>query len=274
MRSRSSARAPARLRDMLNIFRGELTAVVGAGGKTGTMNRLAREFKYRGVIYTTTTALLVPEELPFRLKIVKKAGAFREAVREYGKNPGKSSTADSEMLVIGSGLVRARPGSERRMKLKGVDQNWTAEVSDELSSLVMLVEADGAASHSIKFPADHEPALPAGLDNLLVVQGAAAAGRELSSPHCFRSHLQRSRRYASLALYRELFAGDCGYGPYLRGSHESHLILSQLEGEKRDFFRRLCFELKRYRRGSPYSRYLALNYRTGSVGLHTGSFQG
>ncbi len=242
------------LKNLWALNRGEITAVVGAGGKTGTMNLLAREFNYSGVVYTTTTAVLLPDDIPHRLEIVESLEDLQSSLRNY-RNAVQSDQRSRRILVVGQKLQAAPPGSARPEKVLGLESSWLSSLAGELQDLKVLVEADGAASHRIKAPAEHEPVIPRLSDNLLVVQGASALGRKLKSPHCFRADLVKNnqqisrrskslqpvRRRVSLKLYHQLFAGRPGYGGFLANYSSSQLILSQCP----DYFYKICRRLNR-----------------------------
>ena len=57
-------------RDALGVARGEMISLIGAGGKTTTMFRLAKEMRDQGckVLVTTTTQILKPTKPMVRRK--------------------------------------------------------------------------------------------------------------------------------------------------------------------------------------------------------------
>lgn len=236
------------LRDLWSLKRGEITAVVGAGGKTSTMNILAREFKFSRVIYTTTTAVLLPENIPCRFKVVDSAEDLQGAVERYKNvshqnNPGR-------VLVVGKKLIPAHPGSRAKKKLIGLEKRWLNSLVGKLSNIKVLVEADGANSHRVKAPAEYEPVIPNESSNLIVIQGGSALGRKLHSPHCFRAKLIKANfKYADVKkrinfkLYQQLFVGRPGYGRYIHKFPNSRLVLTQCNRSLFRFCRRFDREL-------------------------------
>ena len=176
------------LRDIWSIERGDMVAVVGAGGKTAIINRLAREFGFSGVIYTTTTAILLPGDLPGRFRAAADEQKLRSLLKKYADG------SREEMLILGRGLKRQRPGAERKLKVIGLNKELVSAIKNFPASFLILVEADGAARHSGKLPADHEPEVPSCSDHVILVQGAASLGSRPCSPHLFRSELLEKHR--------------------------------------------------------------------------------
>lgn len=126
-----------------------IIAIVGAGGKTSLMERLAKEYsagKYH-VAITTTTQII--------------AGRDFDLVRYYGKD-------------IGGGKL-GFPGSGSFQKIC-------------LENQYVLVEADGARHRPVKIPNDTEPVIPDGCERIIVVMSSFALGRPFSEI-CQRAEL-------------------------------------------------------------------------------------
>lgn len=114
-------------------------AVVGGGGKTSLIFRLAEELLIQGqkVIITTTTHMAYEPSKPFALH--GDASAVREALSsqgmviaaEYDSSTGKISSLSSQ-------------------KLKGLTEYGA----------ILLIEADGARRMPVKIPEDWEPVIP------------------------------------------------------------------------------------------------------------------
>ncbi|MBR5970759.1 MAG: putative selenium-dependent hydroxylase accessory protein YqeC [Lachnospiraceae bacterium] len=126
-----------------------ITAVVGAGGKTSLMERLAEQYAAKNipVAITTTTKIASRKD--------------RGLIRYFGKEiaPGKL----------------AFPGEEVFRKL-------CAEYP------YVLVEADGARHHPVKIPNDTEPVIPEDTERIIVVTGCFALQRAFGEI-CHRSRL-------------------------------------------------------------------------------------
>lgn len=130
----------------LNITpsRHRLIAVVGAGGKTTFIYRLADELKSRGlrVAVTTTTHMA------------------REGM--YGFTP------------LGNGFEGE--------KIIGFSPEVPRKFLQEYD--VVLVEADGSRRLPFKVPAEHEPVLPLGVDLVIGAAGASAIGQPFEKACC------------------------------------------------------------------------------------------
>lgn len=121
-----------------------VTAIIGSGGKTSLLYRLADELKDGGsVLVTTSTHILPPEHLP----VYTRTGRVR-----------------------GVCCVGAPCG----IKLKAPEQSF-----EELAGLAdfVLVEADGSAHLPIKAHASHEPPIPPNANNRILVVGVSGLNR-------------------------------------------------------------------------------------------------
>ncbi len=165
-----------RLRDALLLVEGGgVVSLVGAGGKTSLMYRLARELAGTGqtVLTTTTTRIYPPATdqcgvcilAPTVEQILQRtAGALREH-RHITAAAGRS--AESGKL---SGLAPQE-----------IDRLWVSGVFDWI-----IVEADGAAGRPLKAPAAHEPVIPSCSGWLVGMAGLQAMGKPLADQWVFR----------------------------------------------------------------------------------------
>ena len=99
------------LREALDVRRGEMTALIGAGGKTTTMFRLARELREEGqkILLTTTTKIFKPSKPHVdRLFLVEQIDALAE-----------SCAAIPAPVIIGAGSAVSEDG-----KLLGLPAPW------------------------------------------------------------------------------------------------------------------------------------------------------
>lgn len=120
----------------------KVIALIGAGGKTTTMYRIAHCLTEIGkkVICTTTTHILKPKEkYPFP--------------------------------VVGT------PMKDNPEKLSAISDEEYQKICKEYD--VVLVEADGAKGMSIKLPASHEPVIPKNADLVLCIASMAALNKPL-----------------------------------------------------------------------------------------------
>ena len=156
------------LREALAVGAADVVALVGAGGKTTAMFRIARELAEAGErpVVTTTTKILVPER-DGRLRLVVEAGRA-ELLRTI------AATVDSAIPV--AAVATTDDG-----KLAGIPPGWVADLAALPGVTHVLVEADGAARHPIKAPREGEPVIPSAATLVVGVVGAEAIGARLDS---------------------------------------------------------------------------------------------
>ena len=146
--------------DRLQITRG-VTALIGGGGKTSLLYRLADELRTRGsVIVTTSTHIWPPAHLPF-------------AEHADGVN---------DILCVGTPCDSG--------KLAAPAQSFS-----ELAALAdfVLVEADGSAGRPLKAHLPHEPVVPENAGQVICVLGLSGFGKPIE----IAAH--RPERFAALA---------------------------------------------------------------------------
>lgn len=165
-----------RLADALGVTRGDVVAVVGGGGKTTAMFRLAREVVDAGgrAITTTTTRIfgaqiaLAPAHVPAALATRERVAAALDAhghVLVVGKTDPESGKADGVALDLFRSL-----------------RAWFPEAC-------IVNEADGSRMRPFKAPAAHEPVIPAETTLVVPVVGADVLGRTLDAEHVHRPEL-------------------------------------------------------------------------------------
>ena len=140
--------------------------MVGAGGKTTLVYRLAAEARDAGltVLVTTTTHMGTLAESTTGPVLV-------EAESKVEADLVRALATEGRATVLGR---RVRPD-----KLEGL----APERVDALAARadVVLVEADGARGRSLKVPAPHEPVIPASTTLVIVVAGLDVLGRPLDA---------------------------------------------------------------------------------------------
>lgn len=137
-----------------------IIAVVGAGGKTTHIHRLASEYRKAGkrVLVTTTTHMLQEEDTIFT---------------EQGQD-SRCGEQIKEMLFQ-TGYCMAGSRAEQG-KIGSLPKCVFQEVCE--AAQVVLIEADGARHKMIKYPAAGEPVIPEGVNEIHVVMGMAAIGKK------------------------------------------------------------------------------------------------
>lgn len=161
----------------LGIGRGDVVAVVGAGGKTTLVYRMAAEARESGlrVLVTTTTHMGLLEEAVTGPVLIESDGDCTAAL-------GEALERDGRATLLGR---RVRPD-----KLEGVAPA-RVDTLGVLADLV-LVEADGARGRSLKLPAAHEPVIPSSATVVVVVCALDALGQPLDEDAVHRVALVRA----------------------------------------------------------------------------------
>jgi len=163
------------LREGLMLGQGGVVSLVGAGGKTSLMFRLAHELAMAGesVLTTTTTKIYQPlPEQSTKLILAGSVSAMLDKAQETLKHH-RHITAAAEKL------------SDQR-KLRGFTPEFIEAVWNRHLFRWILVEADGAAGRPLKAPAEHEPVIPACTSQLVGLVGLNGAGKPLNDQWVFR----------------------------------------------------------------------------------------
>ena len=134
-----------------------VTAIVGGGGKTTLMLRLARELRETGarVIVSTTTHIFPPDQM--------------RTLIDPSYEETQSQLALEGIVCIGS-LAENKKLSAPSLPV------WQME---ELADYVLL-EADGAKGLPLKAPAAHEPVIPPETRLVIAVAGLDGVGKPIS----------------------------------------------------------------------------------------------
>ena len=157
------------LADAIRIPRG-ITALVGGGGKTTTMLRLARELAGRGrVIVGTTTHIWPPKD---DLPVLENPGE-REIIRALEKDP-----------AVCVGITEIPTG---KLTACSVPPGILCRMAD-----FVLLEADGAKGRPLKAPGAEEPVIPGETAMTLALAGLEGIGRTI------REAAFRAERYAAV----------------------------------------------------------------------------
>lgn len=132
-------------------------AVIGSGGKTGTILKLAEEAKNAGkkVLITTTTKMWIPKE-----PVAQTAEQAREQLKT--RSVVWTGTVNEEI-----GKISMLPEEEYK-KLDGLAD-------------IILTEADGSKGFPLKYPAGNEPVIPEAADHLILVLGMDCLGKPVKS---------------------------------------------------------------------------------------------
>ncbi|HEX6482877.1 MAG TPA: selenium cofactor biosynthesis protein YqeC [Ktedonobacteraceae bacterium] len=167
----------SRLSNLITLPAHPLISIVGAGGKTTTMYRLASELAQHGkrVITTTTTNIYFPQKDETDTLIVSpETPRLLKMIRASWKQHQRIGVAASP---IGAG------------KLAGLQSDQPYELLIKSGADVVIVEADGARHHMIKAPAEHEPVVPPQTNVALLMISAEALNQPLSGEIAHRPEL-------------------------------------------------------------------------------------
>jgi probable selenium-dependent hydroxylase accessory protein YqeC len=174
------------LSESLRLGKREIISLVGAGGKTTLMFRLARELVLGGqrVVTTTTTRILEPlAEESATLLVDSENERIRRFLIEH-LSSYRHITVAQERLGAG--------------KLKGISSGFVQELSRLEGIDYLIVEADGAAGHPVKAPREGEPVIPSNTTLTVALSGVDGLGLELREENVFRS--ERVAQLTGLSL--------------------------------------------------------------------------
>ncbi len=144
------------LRRAFDIPRG-ITALVGGGGKTTLMLRLARELAADGarVVVTTTTHIFPPDGMR-TLDSTDPAEVL-------------AALAAERMICVGM------PDGHGKLTAPTLPLDTLVQNAD-----YVLVESDGAKGRPLKAPAAHEPVIPAQTALVIAVAGLDGVGKPIA----------------------------------------------------------------------------------------------
>lgn len=160
----------------LSVNRKDVVSLVGAGGKTTTMFRLADELADQGwKVIATTTTMIWQEKRCEPVLLEADAPRLLERVR--------AALTVHNRLTVAAGLDQVQG------KLIGLEP----ALVDSLIALpevdAVIVEADGAKGRSLKAPAAYEPVIPSSTSLLVPAAALDALGKPLDERTVHRPEL-------------------------------------------------------------------------------------
>ncbi len=165
----------------------DVVVLVGGGGKTTAMFRLADELAAaeRRVVSTMTTRIFVSqmERAPARLMLEGEGALLAQlggALAEHG-----------HVLIAGGAIVEED-------KVQGVPPELLDRVAAHPAVDAVIVEADGSRRLPFKAPAPHEPVIPASATVVAPMVGLDVLGRPLDEAHVHRPGLVAALTGAAL----------------------------------------------------------------------------
>ncbi|HWQ29998.1 MAG TPA: selenium cofactor biosynthesis protein YqeC [Negativicutes bacterium] len=164
------------LHELLKIHKEkrELICLVGGGGKTSVMFRLAGELAAKGmrVLVTTTTAIYYPDKHQY------------DRILFTGKGMSDVSDIEGKTGITALGRSVSAEG-----KLLGVDPGFLDSLFEKRLFDCIIVEGDGSKGRPIKAPAAHEPVIPIHSTKVLGIIGMDSMGKPVSEAFVHRPEL-------------------------------------------------------------------------------------
>jgi len=165
----------ASLKDVLTPAAGGVVSLVGAGGKTSLMFRLARELSDAGhsVLTTTTTKIFMPTKHQSQHVIISASSGdiIQKAKTLLESNRHLSAAATK---IAGQDKLKGYPPDV-------IEELWRSKVFQWI-----LVEADGARQKPLKAPGRYEPVIPACSHVVIGVVGLKGVDKPLEEKWVFR----------------------------------------------------------------------------------------
>ena len=178
-----------------------VVTLVGAGGKTSALFRLADEAVAGGrrVVTTTTTHIFAAqaEQAPVRLMVEPDRtdaidlAALEEKLARRGHCLIWSPPNVQSAGAGGKPTAASMTGSKRQGLPPEVVDALAARAGDLGISLI-AVEGDGSRRRPVKAPAPHEPVIPACTTHLVPVAGLDGLGLPLDAPYVHRPEQARA----------------------------------------------------------------------------------
>jgi molybdenum cofactor cytidylyltransferase len=164
------------LAEALRMTAAESVALVGGGGKTTAMFRLAREAVARGGrAITTTTTRIFGAQIALAPAHVPAADATQERL---------AAALAVHRHVLVTGATEARSG-----KAEGVSLDLFRRLRAWFPDVCVLNEADGSRMRPFKAPAEYEPVIPPDTTLVVPVVGVDVLGQPLAAEHVHRPEL-------------------------------------------------------------------------------------
>ena len=148
---------------------GRIYTLVGAGGKSTGMRRIADSLAGRGIRarLTTTTKIGIEEFAAYPVTIVRN-------VTELALSLGGAAP----VVVIAGGVLREKG------RYTGIAASLIENVTIP-ADVVLLVEGDGSQRKPMKAPTGGEPVIPDSTDAVFALMGASAFDKPVDAESCY-----------------------------------------------------------------------------------------
>ena len=167
----------------------DVVTLVGGGGKTTLMFRLAGELVAAGwqVVTTMTTHIFVSQmaQAPARLVLHAEGtllAQLPQALAEHGH------------VLLASGTIVEQD------KVQGLAPDLVDRIAAQRAVDAVIVEGDGSRRLPFKAPAAHEPVIPTAATIVIPVVGLDVVGRPLIAQYVHRPHLVAELTGSALGL--------------------------------------------------------------------------
>jgi molybdenum cofactor cytidylyltransferase len=160
------------LREALSLGSKEMVCLVGAGGKTSLLKRLARECP------PDSPRLLVTTSTKMRRSELESCGPL---VLEADDGALLRALTRRDTQVISAARALTPDGKALGLSVDVLDSIYDAGFFP-----LILVEADGARGQDLKAPGPGEPVIPSTATTVLAVVGVGVLGRPLADPRVHR----------------------------------------------------------------------------------------
>lgn len=153
----------------------KVISIVGAGGKTTLVHKLARKYHRsgKGVLVTTTTHMYVEADTDLSCDFF----ALRDKIINNGYCMAGQKI--SEHIRTEKSKPEGMVYSNEKLKMCGLPYDLLDKLIKDMPQALdyVIIEADGAKHHSLKYPAADEPVIYPGTTDVIIVLGTWEKGR-------------------------------------------------------------------------------------------------
>ncbi len=162
-----------------------VVTLVGAGGKTSSLFRLAEEAAAAGrrVVTTTTTRIFTSQAMQAPVRL---------AVDAHAQDAIDWAALEAHLARHGHCLLATSLSGAKSEGLPPATVDALAARAADLGIGLIAVEGDGSRQRPVKAPAPHEPVIPACTTHLVPVAGLDGLGLPLAEPHLHRPERVRA----------------------------------------------------------------------------------
>ncbi len=159
--------------DDVQKIRRQTVAIIGGGGKSSLLKRLARELleEHLRVIVTSTTKFQAFPKM--RLVLQKNNPAYLKEV--------EARLDEAQIALVASDYHKAKS------RLLGVDTATISQLKKHAD--IVLIEADGSRQRGLKTHRDYEPVIPKYTKTVIIICSADIVGESLGDDKVHRAEL-------------------------------------------------------------------------------------